>query len=78
MGLIGYGMKRWDYPASPVVLALILGPMAEQNLRRAMLMPGASLFDFATRPLSAILLAIAVATVAAGLWKHPGWKREEG
>ncbi|MFB3786236.1 MAG: tripartite tricarboxylate transporter permease [bacterium] len=78
MGLIGYGMKRWDYPASPVVLALILGPMAEQNLRRAMLMPGASLLDFVTRPLSAILLVIAVSTIAAGLWRHPGWKREEG
>ncbi|HOL93379.1 MAG TPA: tripartite tricarboxylate transporter permease [bacterium] len=78
MGLIGYGMKRWEYPASPVVLALILGPMAEQNLRRAMLMPGASPFDFFTRPLSALLLLIAAATVVTGLWKHPGWKREEG
>jgi putative tricarboxylic transport membrane protein len=35
-GLLGYGLRRFGYPIAPVVIGLILGPMAEQQLRRAM------------------------------------------
>jgi putative tricarboxylic transport membrane protein len=35
-GLMGYGMRRFGYPVAPVVVGLILGPMAEQQLRRAL------------------------------------------
>jgi len=35
-GLLGYGLRRFDYPLAPVVVGLILGPMAEQQLRRAL------------------------------------------
>ncbi|MBE7183126.1 MAG: tripartite tricarboxylate transporter permease [Methylobacterium mesophilicum] len=35
-GLLGYGMRRFGYPIAPVVIGLILGPLAEQQLRRAM------------------------------------------
>ena len=59
-GVIGYGMKRWGFPASPIVLALILGPMAESNLRRALLRPGASPLLFFTEPISCVLLLIAI------------------
>ncbi len=35
-GLLGYGLRRFGYPIAPVVVGLILGPMAEQQLRRAL------------------------------------------
>jgi putative tricarboxylic transport membrane protein len=35
-GLLGYGMRVFGYPIAPVVVGLILGPMAEQQLRRAL------------------------------------------
>ena len=35
-GLLGYGLRRFDYPIAPVVVGLILGPLAEQQLRRAL------------------------------------------
>ena len=67
MGIVGLGMKRWGFSASPVVLALILGPMAESNLRRSMLLPDSDLFMFLSRPISAVLLIFAVGTVLFGL-----------
>ena len=35
-GLLGYGLRRYHYPIAPVVVGLILGPLAEQQLRRAL------------------------------------------
>ena len=35
-GLLGYVLRRFDYPIAPVVVGLILGPLAEQQLRRAL------------------------------------------
>ncbi len=67
MGIVGYAMRKYDFPAAPIVLALILGPMAESNLRRAMLLPDASVMMFFTRPISAILLLFAIGTVIFGL-----------
>lgn len=51
-GLMGYLMRKVDIPAAPVVLALILGPMAERNLINSMQMAKGSLLGyFASRPL---------------------------
>ena len=36
LGLLGYGLRRYHYPIAPVVVGLILGPLAEQQLRRAL------------------------------------------
>ena len=47
-GLVGYVMRRLDYPLAPVVLGLVLGPIMEKNLRRAMALSGGDwgvLFD---------------------------------
>ena len=67
MGAVGYGMRRCGFPAAPIVLALILGPMAESNLRRALMLPDASVSMFFTRPICAALLLVAAATVVYGL-----------
>ncbi|GAA0357011.1 tripartite tricarboxylate transporter permease [Bacillus horti] len=62
-GVIGYFMQRYGYPLSPVILALILGPMAESNLRRALTMSDGSLSIFFTRPIAATLIILAILTL---------------
>ncbi|CAG9622284.1 tripartite tricarboxylate transporter permease [Sutcliffiella rhizosphaerae] len=59
-GVIGYFMKKFDFPASPIVLALILGPMAESEMRRALIMSDGSYSIFFTRPISLTLIILAV------------------
>jgi putative tricarboxylic transport membrane protein len=60
-GLMGYVMKRFDFPAAPLIIGLILGPMAEQSLRQALTISEGQWSTFMTRPLSASLLLIALA-----------------
>ncbi|MDK2883624.1 tripartite tricarboxylate transporter permease [Pseudothermotoga sp.] len=55
-GLLGYFMRLNDFPAAPFVLGFILGPMADTNLRRALMLSKGSLLPFFTRPISLILL----------------------
>ena len=67
IGGIGYLMRRFDFPAGPVIIGMILGPMAEAEFRRAMIISQNDLTVFLTRPLSAGLLALAVVALA-GPW----------
>jgi putative tricarboxylic transport membrane protein len=55
-GLIGYAMKKLDYEAAPLVLALVLGPMMENALRRSLVISEGSFRVFLTRPISAFFL----------------------
>ncbi len=59
-GLVGFFMKKLKFPITPVVLALILGPMAEANLRRALIMSEGNWSIFVQRPISLVLLIITV------------------
>lgn len=62
-GAVGYLMKRFDYPAAPLVLALVLGPMLERTLRQSLQMSLGNLDIFFTRPVSAFFLLIALVAV---------------
>ena len=59
LGGIGFLMRRFDFPTSPVVIGMILGPMAEAEFRRAMTISNGDWTVFFTHPLSAALLAVA-------------------
>jgi len=59
IGGIGYLMRRYDFPAAPVIIEMILGPLAEQNFRQAMTISAGDWTVFFTRPLSATILALA-------------------
>jgi len=73
-GIAGYFMQKWDFPASPVVLALIMGPMAEASFRRALSLSGGS-YDFLyTRPITAVLLTVAILTLLLPLVKR--WRAD--
>ena len=68
-GVFGFLMKKFQYEAAPLVLALVLGPMLEDNLRQALLISGGSFAMFFTRPLSAAFLVVSVATLLLPLLK---------
>jgi putative tricarboxylic transport membrane protein len=58
-GIIGYVFKKLDYPLAPLVLALVLGDMAENALRQSLIMSQGSLTIFLTRPISGVITAAA-------------------
>ncbi|MBC8129769.1 MAG: tripartite tricarboxylate transporter permease [Rhizobiaceae bacterium] len=58
-GLMGYGLRRFGYPIAPVVVGLILGPMAEQQLRRALAISQGDATVLVASPLAIILLLLA-------------------
>ena len=62
-GVLGFFMKRLDFPAAPLIVGLILAPMAEQSMRQALTISQGEWSTFVTRPLSASLLAVAVLLV---------------
>jgi putative tricarboxylic transport membrane protein len=61
IGVVGYIMRCADIPLAPAIIGLILGPMAEQQFRRAMAISQGDLMVFVTRPLSLTLLLVALA-----------------
>jgi putative tricarboxylic transport membrane protein len=61
-GILGWILRRYGFPTAPLVLALILGYMAESNFRRALIMGDPSIFF--TRPVSVIILGLAVLSFA--------------
>ncbi len=69
-GIIGYIMARHDYPLSPILLALILGPMAESNLRRAMVISSGDPMILLSRPIAVGLMVLAVASLVMSIRGH--------
>ena len=69
IGIVAMFMRRFDFPTAPVVIGMILGPMAEQALRQALTISQGDWTTFLTRPISASILALAVlALVGPRLW----------
>ncbi len=57
-GIFGYLMKKYDIPAAPLVIALVLGPLMEEHLYQALNLSHGNVAVFITRPISATLLAL--------------------
>ena len=62
-GVVGYVLSKLDCPAAPLLLGVILGPLIEENLRRALLISGGDPSVFITHPISLGLLLVAAAVV---------------
>ena len=60
-GVLGYAMKKLDYSPAALVLALVLGPLAERALRQSLIISDAGLGIFFLRPISAVLMLAAIA-----------------
>lgn len=66
-GFVGYVMRKLDYPLAPLVLAIVLGPLAEDSFRQTMIADQGDWTVFFTRPLSGIIMACAVLLFVAPL-----------
>jgi putative tricarboxylic transport membrane protein len=66
-GLLGFGMRRLDYPIAPMVVGLILGPLAEAQLRRALAISIGDPMALLESPIAAALLGLAAAALVAPL-----------
>ena len=72
-GLVGYLMTRAGVPIAPLLIGFILGPIIELSLRQSLLLSGGDPAIFVTRPIAAVFLALAAASVAVTAWsaRHP-------
>ena len=69
-GFMGFLMRRFDFPVAPCIIGLILGPLAEQNLRRALAISQGDWSVLVTQPLSLALLLMAALMLALPfVWK---------
>ena len=59
-GIVGYLMKKFQYDAAPLVLAVVLGPMLEEAFRQSLMMSKGDFAIFVSRPLSLIFLVLAL------------------
>ena len=71
-GLLGYAMKKLGYSPAALVLALVLGPLAERALRQSLIISDAGIGIFFLRPIAAVLVSAALLAVlvplARSLW----------
>jgi putative tricarboxylic transport membrane protein len=72
-GIVGYLMKKFKYEAAPLILAFVLSPLLENALRQSLLMSHGSFSIFFTRPISLILMVVAILLLVLPL--IPGLKR---
>lgn len=77
IGFLGYVFVKLDCEPAPFLLGFVLGPMMEENLRRAMLISRGDWSVFVTRPLSLTLLLIALALILVIVAPNIRKKREE-
>jgi putative tricarboxylic transport membrane protein len=64
-GILGYAMRKRNWPLGPLILGIILGPMFEQSLRQSMSMGGPSIFF--NRPIAIVLFILAIALLVISL-----------
>jgi putative tricarboxylic transport membrane protein len=62
-GLIGYLFEKVNVPLAPIILGMILGPMAEQSVRRALLISRGDATELFTRPISAVLIVMTLLVI---------------
>jgi putative tricarboxylic transport membrane protein len=76
-GLFGYWLNKHEFEPAPLVLAFVLGPLMEENLRRAMLIARGDVTVFLTRPISAGLIAVAFSLLVIAALPMMRKRREE-
>jgi putative tricarboxylic transport membrane protein len=76
-GVVGYAFKKLDYPLAPLVLALVLGDLAENALRQSLIMSQGSMSIFFVRPISGVIMAVALLFFLLPA-VTPWWRRRRG
>ena len=75
-GVVGYLMKKLGYEPAPLVLAFVLGPLLENNLRKSLILSQGDFSTFVTRPISAACLAVAALLLLSPLLPRLRAQRE--
>jgi putative tricarboxylic transport membrane protein len=82
MGALGYVLRKFDFEVAPIVLGLVLSPMLETALRQSLAMSSGDYAIFVTRPIAAVMLAIAFILLLLSLLplltRAGGWRRQIG
>jgi TctA family transporter len=76
-GALGYFFNKIGVQPAPMVLGFVLGPLLEENFRRAMLLSGGDPAVFLQRPISAALLAVAAVLLVVLIFPAIRQKREK-
>ncbi len=76
LGLLGFAMRRLEVPIAPCIVGLILGPLCEEQFRRALTISRGDFSVFVERPISAAFLALALLALVVPLALR--WKRRAG
>jgi putative tricarboxylic transport membrane protein len=66
-GVLGYLMRKYKFEMPPLILALVLGPMIESNLRLSLLMSQGDPTTFLRRPLSAVFMVISIVLIVLSM-----------
>jgi putative tricarboxylic transport membrane protein len=66
-GIIGFAMRELGFPVAPMILGVVLGPILDANLRRSLTLSGGDPVDFVTRPISAVIALMILASVLLSL-----------
>ncbi len=69
-GVVGYLMRKLDYPMAPAVLAIVLGPLAEPSLRQSLLISDGSFNIFFNRPIAGPITIVAIILILMPLVKY--------
>jgi putative tricarboxylic transport membrane protein len=75
-GIIGYFMRKFGFEPAPLVLAFVLGPLLENNLRKALILSQGDLVTFIQRPISGTCLVVALLLLMSPLLPTLRKKRE--
>ena len=68
-GIVGYLLRKLNYPVAPAVLAIVLGPLAERSLRQSLLASQGDMLTFVERPISGICILCAVLLICYPLFR---------
>jgi putative tricarboxylic transport membrane protein len=76
-GLIGYALIKFGFEPAPLLLGFVLGKLMEENLRRALIISRGDMMTFIERPVSAVLLLVAIVMLTLALLPSIRSRREE-
>ena len=76
-GVMGYLMNKYEFPLSPILLALILGPMCEKNFVRFMTIEKGNAMAIFNSPISVVFLAVSVITIVFSVWNQQKINKRE-
>jgi len=74
-GLLGYLMRKLDYPAAPLLLGLVLGDLMENAVRQSLMMSGGDVSILYARPLAAVMLVLTALVLIGPMFRRvEGWR----